>query len=136
MWKTFAERLRTAQKRGSSAATGGLQTSQPTGTGVRQFGFGAGCRLYKSEESQVKQRKLKEERSSRHQWVDFTEKWDSDHPTTCCGWKRTRIGRSLRPELGNTRRKIVSKYEVDAFNWECIVDITASAFACDMHASW
>ena len=40
----------------------------------------------------------------------------------------------MRPEVEKTQRKIVTKDEVDAINWECAVDIAASEFACDMHA--
>ena len=47
---------------------------------------------------------------------------------------RTPIGKSLRPKLGQTKRKIVSKSEVDASNWECVVALAARAIACNMHA--
>ena len=51
---TFAERLRTvANKCDRPAVAGGLQESQPTGTGVRQFGFEAGYRLLQKWGSQV-----------------------------------------------------------------------------------
>ena len=66
--------------------------------------------------------------------VDFTEKWDSDYPTRCCVLGKTPIGIYLRPKLGNIQRKIVSEYEVDAFNWECAVNRAARAIACNMHA--
>ena len=69
-------------------------------------------------------------------WWKFTEKWDSDHPTTCCVWTRTRIERSLRPKLGKTQRKVVTENEVDAFNWECAMDHAANAIACNMHAEF
>ena len=68
--------------------------------------------------------------------VEFTEKWDSDHPTRCCVLGRTPIGKSLCPKLGNIQRKIVSKCEVDASNWECVVALAASAIACNMHAEF
>ena len=40
----------------------------------------------------------------------------------------------MRPELETTLRKVVTKYEVDAFKWECVMDNAASEIACDMHA--
>ena len=68
--------------------------------------------------------------------VEFTEKWDSDHPTRCCVLGRTPIGKSLRPKLGNIQRKVVSKSKVDASKWECVVPLAASAIACNMHAEF
>ena len=68
--------------------------------------------------------------------VEFTEKWDSDHPTRCCVLGRTPIGKSFCPKLGNIQRKIESKSEVDASNWECVVALAASAIACNMHAEF
>ena len=66
--------------------------------------------------------------------VEFTEKWDSDHPTRCCVLGRTPIGKSFCPKLGNTQRKIVTRDEVDAVIWECTVGHTAREIACNMHA--
>ena len=52
--ETFAERLRIVTKENDRpAVAGGLQTSQPPRTGVRQFGFGAGYRLLQKWRSQV-----------------------------------------------------------------------------------
>ena len=66
--------------------------------------------------------------------VDFTEKWDSDHPTRCCEVGKTPIGKSFSAKLVKTTRKVVSKSEVNASNWECVVALAASAIACNMHA--
>ena len=133
--RIIAEVLRSVTRRVTRRrSAGGLQGSGVFGTTPRQFGFGAQNRLLQKWSSQVKQRKQKEGRSSRHQGVEFTEKWDSVHPTTCCVWRRTPIERSLRPELENTQRKIVTKDEVDAINWECTESHTASESACNMHA--
>ena len=64
----------------------------------------------------------------------FYRKVGPDHPTRCCVLGRTPIGKSFRPKLENIQRKIVSKSEVDASNWECVVALAASEIACNMHA--
>ena len=80
------------------------------------------------------QKKKKEEAVATKGVGKFTEKWDSAHPTACCVLRRTPIDDPLRPELEHTQRKIVTKYEVDANNWECTMSHTASESACNMHA--
>ena len=39
---------------------------------------------------------------------------------------RTPIGKSFGTKLGQTTRKVVSKNQVDALNWECTVHPAAS----------
>ena len=101
---------------------------------MRQFGFGAQDRLLKKWSTQVVGRWKKKEKAVATKVADFTEKWDSDHPTRCCEVGKTPIGKSFGAKLVKTTRKVVSKSEVDANDWECMVALAASAIACNMHA--
>ena len=105
-----------------------------SGTRRRQIGFEAQIRLLEKWSSQVNKRREERKKQSPPVWWNFTEKWDSDHPTTCCVWTRTRIERSFCPEVEDIQRKIVTEDEVDAVTWECAVDNDTSEIACKMHA--
>ena len=77
----------------------------------------------------MRRSEIKEEKNSNAvatKAVDFTEKWDSDHPTRCCEVGRIPIGKSFSTNLGKATRKVVSKTQVDALNGESIVHPAAS----------
>ena len=114
---------------------GGLQTSLPCGTGrrdnlVSEHRIGS----LKSVVCRSLEVGTEEEEAVATKVAEFAEKWDSDHPTRCCEVGRTPIGKSFGAKLVKTTRKVVSKSEVDANDWECMVALAASAIACNMHA--
>ena len=60
--------------------------------------------------SEVRRSEIEEEKNSKAvatKAVEFTEKWDSDHPTRCCVLGKTPIGKSFGTKLGETKRKVV-----------------------------
>ena len=93
---------------------------------MRQFGFEAQDRLLEKVKYAGRSKRKKKEEAVATKAVDFTEKWDSDHPTRCCVLGKTPIGKSFGTKLGETTRKVVSKNQVDALNWECTVHPAAS----------
>ena len=66
----------------------------------------------------------------------MTEKWDSDVPTTYCVLRRTRIGRSLRPELEKRVVKRTDVLEVDDQKLGLCSGLRRQEIACKMHASF